>query len=118
MTIISTNFEIVVYKLIAGEYQLERFAEWIYSSKELEAILGSEEYLAIISLDYSQASSLYEAEKILRQHIDLGKYYEWLIRRVLERIIDKPADAYKYIEQCYELYCNGFGFLYQVRINS
>ena len=112
-----TNFELIVYKLIAEEHELARFEEWIYSSKELETILDAEEYLAIISLDYSQLSSLYEAEKIFRQYIDTGKYYEWYIIRILQQIIDPPIDAYKYIEQCYDLYCNGFSFLNNLGLN-
>lgn len=107
-----TNFQLAIYKLLAGEYELESFATWVYSNKELEASLNAESYLAIISLDYLKPSSLYEAEKILRQYIDVGKYYEWYISRILQKIIERPTNVYKYIEQCYELYCNGFGFLY------
>ena len=106
-----------IYGLVAKEHELAEFAEWVYSSKELEARLNVEEYLAIVSLDYSQPASLYEAEKILRKYIDLGKYYEWFISRILYKIIDRPTDADKYIEQCYELYCNGFGFLKDLALN-
>ena len=106
-----TNFQLVVYKLIAQEYELSRFEEWIYSNKELEGILDPEEYLEIISLNYKISSSLYEAERILKRHIDIGKYHEWFVRRVLQKVIDRPSDANKYIEQCYDLYCDGFGFL-------
>jgi len=111
------NFKLAVYKLIAGEHELAKFEAWIYSSKELEAILNAEEYLAIISLDYSQDSSLYEAEKVLTKYIDTGKYHEWYISRVLQKIVDRPADVYKYIDRCYDLYCNGFAFLNDLGLN-
>lgn len=41
----------------------------------------------------------------------MGKYYEWNIRNILQKIIEKPADVQKYIEQCYDLYCDDFGFM-------
>jgi len=79
--------------------------------------LSAEEYLAIISLDYSRPSSRYEAEKILRQYINIGKYYEWYISRVLQKIIARPPDTYKYIEQYYQLCCSGFTFLGDLGLN-
>ncbi|MEL7408268.1 MAG: hypothetical protein AAFN00_15140, partial [Cyanobacteria bacterium J06558_2] len=76
-----TDFQLAVYKLIAQEYELARFEAWVYSDKELERILSSDEYLEIISLNYKNASSLYEAQKILKRHINIGKYHEWFMRR-------------------------------------
>lgn len=112
-----TDFQLAVYKLIAQEYELARFEAWVYSDKELERILSSDEYLEIISLNYKNASSLYEAQKILKRHINIGKYHEWFMRRILQKIIDRPSDVHKYIAQCYDLYCDGFGFLDDLGLN-
>ncbi|WP_156317127.1 hypothetical protein [Marinagarivorans algicola] len=105
------NFELVVYRLIARETEIEEFEQWVYSEKELEQVLTSDEYLDLISLSYKQPSSLYEAEKILKRYIDTGKYYEWSLRRVLEKIVDRPKNVARYIEKCYDLYCDGYSFL-------
>ena len=105
------KFELIIYKLIAREIELNEFEQWVYSEKELESLLSSDEYLDLISLTYKQPSSLYEAKKILSPHIDIGKYYEWYLRRILQKVIDHPTDVHKYIEQCYDLYCDGYGFL-------
>ncbi|MBM9518602.1 hypothetical protein JWG39_02070 [Desulforhopalus vacuolatus] len=105
------NFEIIVYRLIAGETQIEEFEQWVYSEKKLEQILTSDDYLNLISLSYKQPSSLYEAEKILKRYVDIGKYYEWSLRRVLEKVIDHSENASRYIEKCYDLYCDGYNFL-------
>jgi hypothetical protein len=94
------KYELIIYKLIAREVEIHEFELWVYSEKELESFLGSDEYLDLISLAYKQPSSLYEAEKILKPHIDIGKYYEWYLRRILQKVIDRPVDAHKYIEQC------------------
>ncbi|WP_027709740.1 hypothetical protein [Zooshikella ganghwensis] len=105
------KFELIIYKLIAREIEINEFEQWVYSEKDLESFLSYDEYLNLISLTYKQPSSLYEAEKILKPHIDIGKYYEWYLRRVLQNVIEHPIDAHKYIEQCYDMYCDGYGFL-------
>jgi len=91
--------------------EINELEQWVYSEKELESLLGSDEYLDLISLTYKQQSSLYEAEKILRPHINIGKYYDWSLRRVLQKVIEHSTDVHKYIEQCYDMYCDGYGFL-------
>lgn len=105
------KFELIIYKLISREIEIKEFEQWVYSEKDLESLLSSDEYLDLISLGYKQPSSLYEAEKILKPHIDIGMYYEWYLRRVLQKVIEHPIDAHKYIEQCYDMYCDGYGFL-------
>lgn len=67
--------------------------------------------MKLISLNYKQSSSLHEAEKILKRYIDTGKYYDWYLRSVLQKIIDHPSDAHSYIEKCYDMYCDGYSFL-------
>jgi len=105
------KIELITYKLIAREIEIKEFEQWVYSEKGLENLLNSNEYLDLISLSYKQPSSLYEAEKILKRYIDIGKYHEWYLCRVLQKVIDQPNDAHKYIEQCYDMYCDGYGFL-------
>ncbi len=105
------TFELTIFKLIAREVEINEFEQWVYSEKSLEDLLNSEEYLSLISLSYKQPSSLYEAEKILKRYIDVGKYYDWYLRRVLQKIIEHQNDVHKYIEQCYDMYCDGYSFL-------
>ncbi|MDW5417240.1 hypothetical protein R6242_11750 [Iodobacter sp. CM08] len=64
-----------------------------------------------IGVNNQTQSSLYEAEKILRKYIDIGKCYEWSLKNVLQNVIDRPCDVHKYIKQLYELYCDGYNFL-------
>lgn len=102
---------------MAGEFDLGEFEQWIYTNQELELRLDAEHYLAIISLDYLKPSSLYEAEKILRQYIDLARHYEWYISGILQHIIERSPHVQIYIEQCYQLYCDGFTFLRNLAFN-
>ena len=67
--------------------------------------------MELISLEYKAPSDLYEAEKILLKVVDEGKYYEWNLRRILEQVIKETGGSSKYIQLCYELYCDGYNFL-------
>ncbi|MEO1393797.1 MAG: hypothetical protein AAFV90_12890 [Cyanobacteria bacterium J06634_5] len=105
------KIDLVIYRLIARELEAEAFEQWVYSENALESFLGPDNYLALMSLDYSLPSSLNEAEKICKPYIDIASYHEWSLRRVLQGVIDRPNDASNYIKQCYKLYCDGYGFL-------
>lgn len=103
--------ELVFFKLVSHEIELLEFEKWVYSESKLEEILSSDDYLELISINYKTPSGLYEAEKVLSNYFSMGKYYEWNIRNILQKITDKPNDVHKYIEQCYDLYCYGFDFM-------
>ena len=103
--------ELVFFKLVSHEIELTEFEKWVYSDTKLEEILTSEDYLELISINYKTPSALYEAEKLLSNYFSMGKYHEWNIRNILQKITEKPDDVQKYIEQCYDLYCDGFGFM-------
>ncbi|MFZ6845623.1 hypothetical protein [Undibacterium sp. RuTC16W] len=106
-----SEFELTIYKLLLKEIEQSDFERWVYSEKKLSEILTSDDYLELISLNYQTSSSLYDAGKILRKHIGIGKCYEWHLKNVLQRIINRTADVHKYIEECYDLYCDGYYFL-------
>ncbi len=103
--------ELVFFKLVSHEIELLEFEKWVYSESKLEEILNPNDYLKLISINYKTPSGLYEAEKVLSNYFSMGKYYEWNIRNILQKITDKPNDVHKYIEQCYDLYCDGFDFM-------
>lgn len=106
-----SEIDIVIFKLISKETQSKEFEAWVYSEKSLESVISSDDYLELISLNYESPSALYEAKKILTNYIQLPDYYDWLLRETLQNVISRPLNACKYIEQCYDFYCDGFGFL-------
>jgi len=106
-----SEIDIVIFKLISKEIQSKEFEAWVYSEKSLESVISSDDYLELISLNYESPSALYEAEKILKNYIQLADYYDWLLRETLKNVIARPVNACEYIEQCYDFYCDGFGFL-------
>lgn len=106
-----SEFKLTIYKLLLKEIDQNEFEQWVYAEKNLSEILTSDDYLEIISLNYKTPSSLYDAGKILQKYIQIEKCYEWQLRNVLHKIIDRTSDVHIYIEQCYDLYCDGYGFL-------
>jgi len=106
-----SSAELVFFRLVSREIELSKFETWVYSESELEKLLNSDDYLKLISINYKTPSGLYEAEKVLTNYFSIGKYHEWNIRNILKKIIEKPNDVHKYIEQCYDLYCDGFSFM-------
>ena len=54
------------FKTIKGDISLDDFERWVYDSKNLENVLGSDDYLDIISLDYKKSGAKYELHNILK----------------------------------------------------
>ena len=105
------EIESTLFRLLAREIEVADFEQWVYAHSDLEQALGPDTYVDLISLDYRSSSALSEAEQVLKQQVDWGKYYEWRLRRILQRIVDRPEGVHRDIEQCYDLYCDGYGFL-------
>lgn len=105
------NIDTIIFKLISKKIKIKDFEKWVYSEKKLEKLITPNDFLELISLRYTTPSALYDAEKILKKYINIGKYYEWELRKTLQQIIDRPSNVHEYIAQCYDLYCDGYYFL-------
>jgi hypothetical protein len=105
------SVELVFYKLVSHQIELLEFEEWVYTESTLEKTLNPDDYLHLISINYKTPCGLYEAEKVLSNYFSMGKYYEWNLRNILQKINEKPSDVHRYIAMCYDLYCDGFWFL-------
>jgi len=77
-------------ELVSHEIELLELEKWVYSETQLEETLNSNDYLEIISINYKTPSGLYEAEKVLSNYFSMGKYHEWNIRNILQKIVEKP----------------------------
>ncbi len=106
-----SEFELTIYKLLSKEIEQSEFEQWVYSEKKLSETLTPDDYLELISLNYKTPSSLYDAGKILRKYVQIENCYEWYLKNVLQKIVNRTPDVHKYIEQCYDLYCDGYYFL-------
>ncbi len=54
-----------IREFVRGDTTVEEFEYWIYQSQEIEALLEPEDYLMIISADYSDYRQVYELKSVL-----------------------------------------------------
>ena len=105
------KYKKIYFKLKELIISSQEFEDFIYNDQELEKFLKRDDYLNLISLDYSKRISLYEAEKVFKLYIQEGEYLEWKLVNTLNKIIKKPQDVDRYIVACYDHYCDGYDFL-------
>lgn len=99
------------FKVLHGEEPTNDFEQWVYATNELGKMLSDEDYLNLISLDFSKQSSKYEIDKILRRYFALCEYETWKLRKLLIMVINKKGNLPQALSEFYELYCDGYCFL-------
>jgi hypothetical protein len=107
---LSEDIKVRFFKLLNEEEEIGEFEQWIYATVALEDSLG-EDYLDLISLDFSRRGSQYELSKIIERHIDCGEFETWKLRKLLKSLIDREGDLRLTLCEFYELYCRGLYFL-------
>jgi len=55
-----------LWEFIRGDMPVKKFECWLFSSPELEGFFGSDQYLSLISADFSSAETVYQWVKQLR----------------------------------------------------
>ena len=111
---VETDLTTFIYQFFIGERSLTELESWIYSKAELESFIGSENYLELISLDFTKNSTKLDAEKIFRNSVKDADYLNWSLSQLMTKIIARPSDVHVHIEMTYELYCRGYDFLRQL----
>lgn len=111
MNLLPNDIKIKFFRLISGEEPINEFEQWVYITDALEEILGYEDYLNLISLNFLKQSSRYELIKILERHINAGEYETWKLRKLLNLFTSKQGDLPFMLGEFYRLYCDGFYFL-------
>ncbi len=99
------------FKFLNNEESIDDFEKWSYETKILEEILGKEDYLDLISLDFLRSGAKYEIVKIIEKHIDTSEYELWKLKNMLTDFINREKDPQNLLFEFYELYCHGYFFL-------
>jgi hypothetical protein len=99
------------FKFLNDEESIADFEKWSYETNILEEILGKEEYLDLVSVDFSRSNAKSEIVKIINKYIDTGEYELWKLKNVLTNFINRNKDPQNLLFEFYELYCNGYSFL-------
>jgi hypothetical protein len=103
-----------IYGLYYNGLSIKEFEQWVYSSSELESLLLPEDYLAIISLNYSSRHIKNDLESIINRYVDYGKFETNKLVCLLNRALIKDENTGPVLRQFYELYCDGYYFLFDL----
>lgn len=98
------------FALLLEQGSLSDFETWVYSEPNLEQYLTPDDYLALISLDFTDKKSIIEIEKLSIPYLDYSKYYSKTLIDVLLSLINQPNDLDK-LATIYNWYCQGYTFL-------
>ena len=66
MTTLPREIKERFYKTIKGDILLDDFEQWLYSDKEFEKYLNSNDYLDLISLSFKKSGAKYELCNLLK----------------------------------------------------
>lgn len=108
---IPTSIQEKFLAYLDGELSPAEFEKWIYDTPELEAVLGEENYLKILSYDFHQEGGKSSIKAILKQYIDYGKYETQFILKLVEEIKENSSSCQSHLKTVYQLYCSGYNFL-------
>jgi hypothetical protein len=101
------------YRFLDGTESILEFESWVYQTSMLEGIFSKDDYLCLISIDFSQLDARYRTDQILRGYIDLGEYETWRLKQLLLEFINEDGDekVFAALSHFYDLYCEGYFFL-------
>jgi hypothetical protein len=113
-----TEIETYCYSLLHNGLSIKAFEAWVYESKELERKLSENDYLKIISIDYSkEEKSKYAAYDILKKYISIEKIETERILSLLYRALEAENDLPLILMEVYYLYCQGYYFFERLGLN-
>ncbi|MCB9043279.1 MAG: hypothetical protein H6554_05895 [Chitinophagales bacterium] len=111
---LALDMQIPFFEPYSNEISIADFEEWLYSKNELEQFLDYDTYIKLVSLNFKDRNVKYEMGKIINPFLDLGKFEERKLRKVLTDIINRTDDFAKSLIETYNLYCMGYCFFDQL----
>lgn len=99
------------FKTIKGHISIEEFKQWLYTDKDLENHLNSNDYLDLISLNFKKSGAKHELWKLLKKHIDLSEFETYKMMELLREAQKKTDSLPDILMEFYDLYCRGYSFL-------
>jgi hypothetical protein len=110
MTTLPQDIRERFYKTIKGDISLDDFEHWLYTDKELEKHLKSDDYLDLISLSFKKSGAKYELWNLLKKNIDLGEFETYKMLGLLNEAKQKTERLPYILMEFYDLYCKGYNF--------
>ncbi|EMO78644.1 hypothetical protein ORQ95_11975 [Leptospira kirschneri] len=101
----------MIFTFLFGDLSLCEFETFLYGSKEIENTFKYDDYIELLSLNFSKKSNRYEAFKLIEKNIDMAEYEVWRLHKILNGIVNKEENYPQLIASLYDLYCKGYYFL-------
>lgn len=111
MKFLPAHIKTEVFEFLNREMPLEEFEQWVYATKDIEEVFSREDYVELLSVDYSKISNRFDVVKLVTRYIDEGEYETWKLKKLLYAVINDDADLQQVFIDFYDLYCDGYRFL-------
>ncbi|AZN39353.1 hypothetical protein [Paenibacillus albus] len=100
-----------MYDFLKGRVSLLQFEQWLYEHDELEAILGEQAYMELVSRNFKDKYASEECEKQVRNLIDFGEFEQERVIAYLSKLTQPGSELLAICDMVYEEYCAGYTFL-------
>lgn len=94
-----------------NELSVQDFEKWVYEEEQLEKLISYDDYVELISLDYTSKYSMNKIEDIIYKYIDYPKYYKNKLVTMLDMVIIQHKQTGEILRKFYNMYCHGCEFL-------
>jgi len=99
------------YEIYRSDISIEEFEAWLYTADDIEEVYGTEFHFKLLDINYKAKYSRYELIEIIFTEIPFGRREQERIKGLLDRIVLVDEYFISCMEQLYEEYCEGYGFL-------
>lgn len=110
------EIEVPFFRYLAGDLPIKEFEQWLYSTPEIESVLGEAAYFDLVSFSFQRPQANYELAKVIYKYILPGRFHRWQISQLLQRLLDGTQDPVLVFEKLYFLFMDGYYFLRDVGI--
>ena len=105
------DIQLVFFETLYGTRSVLEFEKWLYADKRLENMLPPQDYVDLLSYQYTDGKIRVSLSSLLEKHIDKGQYEKWRLLTQLNRVLERTPDAPDIIIDFYDLYCKGYYFM-------
>ena len=100
----SSESENFLFRFLEGTITVKQFEDWFHRTASLENEIPRQIYRELLDLRYVQRHTDHDIKSLIMNFVDLGRFEEWKLRKILNSIIEKEQIATSTIDKCYDLY--------------
>lgn len=96
----------IFYEFLDDSLSMAEFESFVYSNQNLEREIGEANYLDLVSINYKDKEARKEVTNFIHERlIGRGQLETTQLRDLLQRFLEDPKNADKYLDKLYHLYC-------------